>query len=291
MAEGDPQAQQQSSQGAVATDWRPHLTAELQADPIVKGWAEKAGEKDISSLIKTVAHGQHRMGSAVNFPGKDAKPEDVAAFRAKVFESGAFAAPPKDVAEYGLTKMDQLPENLRWNDELAGKFGTTLHKHGITKAALDDLMPLYMEALTGSVKTMAVDREKALSKLQQEHGDQYGPRKEAVSRMAHGIFQTPEELQFFEETGLADHPAFMSVMLRLAPLAMQDSSFMSTIPSKGGEITGDAAKDELAKIISDSTHPHHAGFKKNPMDPKTDAYVQDLYRKAYGNQQAPSAFV
>jgi hypothetical protein len=288
IAEPGPTPQ---TQGAVATDWRPHLTAELQADPIVKTWADKASEKDITSLIKTVAHGQHRMGSAINLPAKDAKPEEVAALRTKLIESGVIPAAPKDRAEYGLTKMDKLPENLRWSDELAGKFGDTLLKHGIPKAALDDLMPLYMEALTGSVKALAVDREKAMAKLQQDHGEQYGPRKEAVGRMAHAIFQTPEELQLFEELGLADHPGFLSVMLRLAPLAMQDSSFMNNIPSKGGEISGEDARSELAKIISDKEHPHHAGFKKIPIDPKTDAYVQDLYRKAYGNQKAPSAFV
>jgi len=284
--DGQPITQPQNgSAAAVATDWRTHLTPELQADPVVKGWSEKASEKDIASLIKTAAHGQHRLGSAITLPGKDAKPEDVAALRTKLYEAGVFNAPPPDATGYGLKKIDGLPEGLQWSQDLADKFGGVLLKHGVPKGALDELMPLYLEALTGSVKTLQVDREKSIAALKEEHGDQYEIRKEAVGRIINGIFKTKEEMDFAESMQLADHPGFLSVLLRLAPLAMQDSSFMESLPHAGGELSSDAAKAELAKIISDPTHKHHLGFKKIPMDPEADRYVQDLYKRAYGNMQ------
>lgn len=268
-------------------DWRTHLTPELQADPIVKGWSEKATEKDIPSLIKTVAHGQHRLGSAINLPGKDAKPEDVAALRTKLYESGVLVAPPADPSGYGLKKIDGLPEGLQWSDELAGKFGTVLHKHGVSKAALDELLPLYLEAMSGGVKSLTVDRDKAMATLQQEHGEKFEERKEAVRRIADGIFRTPEELQFFNATGLADHPLFMSVMMRLAPLAMADSSFMESLPTApGGEMTAEQARAEYAKVLGDKEHKHHAGYNRQPQDPAAVRYVQDIYRRAYPQQAA-----
>jgi len=48
-----------------------------------------------------------------------------------------------------------------------------------------------------------------------------------------------------------------------------------------GHQGGDAVRAELAKIMSDPQHPHHAGYRRHPIDPKAAAYVQDLYKRAY----------
>ena len=264
-----------------SSDWRTYLNDELKADPIVSSWAEKASEKDIPALIKSYANASKRMGSAINLPGKDAKPEDVQALRAKLYEAGVFQAPPADPKEYGLVKPADLPEGLQWSDELSGKFATALHKHGVPKAALADLLPLYMEAIGGTTAALKVDRETALAALKSKYGEKYDERVEMVKRMMGGILQTPDELAFMEQTGLADHPKFLSVLLRLAPLAMQDSSFIDSLPRQGGEISGEKAKEEYAKIISDPTHPMYEGYRRR--DPKVESYITELYRSAYGN--------
>lgn len=264
-------------------DWRTFLSDDLKADPVVSGWAEKTDYKDVPSLIKGFAHAQKRMGSAINLPGKDAKPEDVQALRAKLYEAGVFQAPPADPKEYELNKPEMLPEGLRWSDELSGKFATVLHKHGVPKAAVADLMPLYLEALGASAKSLKVDQEKAFASLKAEHGEKYDERVEMVKRMTQGIFQDAEEIDFFEQTGIADHPKFLSVMMRLAPLAMQDSSFIDSIPTKGGEMTAEAVREEYHKIMTDPKHPMYEALRRR--DPKAEQYVNDLYRKAYGNEK------
>jgi hypothetical protein len=271
--------------GAANTDWRTFINDELKADPVVTEWVSKASEKDIPSLIKTTAHAHKRMGSAINLPGKDAKPEEVAALRTKLYEAGVFAAPPADPKGYGLIKPEHLPEGLQWSDELSAKFATALHKHGVPKAALDDLLPLYMEAIGGSVKGLQVDREQSLVALKAEHGEKYEERVEMVKRMMPAILQTPDELAWAEETGLADHPKFLSMMLRLAPLAMQDSSFIDSLPHAGGEITGAEAQAELTKIMNDKTHPLYDDFKMGGK--KSNDHINDIYRRAYGSGKVP----
>lgn len=266
-------------------DWRPFLTDDLKADPVVSGWAEKASEKDIPALVKSYAHLSKRMGSAINLPGKDAKPEDVQALRAKLYEAGVFTAPPADPKDYGLTSPETLPDGLRWNDELAGKFASALHKHGVPKAAMADLLPLYIEALGGSTQAFKIDREKSMAALRAEHGEKFDERMEMVRRMADGIFTDPEEVRVFEESGLGDHEKFLSVMMRLAPLAMQDNSFIESIPTKGGEMAPEAAREEANKVYFDPSHPLNAAYKLNPRDPKVEAYISGLYRKAYGNEK------
>jgi len=58
-------------------------------------------------------------------------------------------------------------------------------------------------------------------------------------------------------------------------------------PPAVGHQGGDAVRAELAKIMSDPQHPHHAGYRRHPIDPKAAAYVQDLYKRAYPQQTAP----
>lgn len=276
-----PTATSDTTSSAPSQDWRTYINEELKADPVVSSWAEKASEKDVAGLIKSAAHAQKRLGGAITLPGKDAKPEDLSALRTKLYEAGVFQVPPSDPKEYGLLKPAELPDGLQWSDELSSKFAVALHKHGVPKAALTDLMPLYLEALGGAAQTLKVEREQSLATLKSEHGEKYDERVEMAKRMMGGILQTPDELDFMEKTGLADHPKFLSVMLRLAPLAMQDSSFMDSLPHQGGEISGEKAKEEYAKIISDPAHPMHEGYTRR--DPKVEKYIDGLYRSAYGN--------
>ncbi len=264
-------------------DWRAHLNDELKADPIVSKWSSNASEKDIPSLIKSVAHANHRMGSAINLPGKDAKPEDLAALRTKLYEAGVFTAPPKDAKDYGVVKPEGLPEGMQWSDDLSNKFATTLHKHGVPKAAVADLLALHMEALGGAAQTFKADREQSMAKLKSEHGEKYDERVEMVKRMMPGIFQTPEELDFAEKMGLADHPGFLGPMLRLAPLAMQDSSYIDSLPRRGGDMSADDAQAEFSKVMSDKTHKHYEGFRRG--DKAAEAYVNELFKRAHGNEK------
>jgi hypothetical protein len=268
---------------ATSSDWRPFITDELKADPVVAGWAEKASEKDIPSLLKTHAHLNKRMGSAINLPGADAKPEDVAALRERLYQAGVFAAPPKTPAEYGLAPPEALPKGVNWSPELAEKFATVLHKHGVPKAAVADLLPVYLEGIAGASQLVQADRESGMAKLRQDFGDQFDMRFEAAARMLPGIFTNPEEMALYDQLGLSNDARFLGPLMRLSALAMQDSSFLDSLPVSAGQITGDAATEEYARILNDKTHPMYEAFRRR--DPKAEAYVDALYRKAHGNQR------
>lgn len=261
------------------TDWRTHLTDELKADPVVAGWAEKAGEKDIAALIRTNAHAQHRMGNAINLPGKDAKPEEVSALKEKLIQAGLMPAPIKDPKDYAIAKPANLPAGVQWSDDLTSKLATTLHKYQVPKEAVADLLALHMESLGGAVGAVQIDRDAAMAQLKAEHGEKYDERVEMVSRMMPGIF-SQETLDLFDQTGIGNDPKFISALLRLAPLAMQDSSFIETLPVKGGEISGEAATAEYADIMSNPKNPRYEGFHRG--DKAVLQYIDDLYKRAHG---------
>lgn len=260
-------------------DWRPFLNDDLKADPVVSGFAEKTNYKDIPSLIKGLAHAQHRMGSAINLPGKDAKPEEIQALKDKLYQSGVLAAPPTDVSVYNLQKPETLAVGTQWNDALAKSFGDTLLKHGASPEFAQDMLALYGTAMSGQVAALQVSAAESVAALRSEHGEQYEAAMEAGERLAQSIYKTPEEVAFFAKTGLGKHPAFLSVMTRLGLRAMQDSSFVDQVSAGAGSTTGAAALEELTKIQTDSTHPMHKGFMAN--DPKVQEHISGLYRKAY----------
>jgi len=267
-----------------APAWHGFIPEDVTADPglapIVTNMKEKF--KDDASLVKGYAHLERRMGSALTLPGKDAKPEEREALKAKLYDAGLFERPPADPKEYGIAKPETLPDGVGWNEESAGKLATLLHKHGAPKALAADLLALHTELMTGTSLALKTSYEQGLQALKTEHGEHFDDRKEAASRMLSVIFKTPEELAAVEAMGLGDHPGFLSVLMRLAPLAMSDSSFLADMQRPGGEMKGEDATAELSKIMSDKTHPHYEGYKRG--DPKSMAYVTELYRKAHGTK-------
>lgn len=214
-------------------------------------------------------------------------PEAVQAWRKehlpKLYSNGLLDAPPSDPKDYGITRPEAIPEGLLWNDERATKFAHTLHKHGVPKAAVADLLALHTEALLTGQKSLKTDYDTTMAALKTEFGAQYDERKEQTKRLTKAIFQSEEDVRFFEETGLADHPRFMSVLMRLAPLAMQDSSLMPKGDGSDGRPTGDQVRAEISDIMTNKNNPKYSLYWQR--DKATLDYVEEIYKKAYGTGQ------
>ena len=142
---------------------------------------------------------------------------------------------------------------------------------------------LYEKALTGAAATLKTSYDEGIAALKAEFGDKFEPMKEVASRLADSIFKTPEELQFYEQTGIGNHPLFLGPIMRLAPLAMQDSSFLAQEDRPGGEMTADAVRAEVADIMSNKDNKMHAGYWRQDRD--VLRHIEELYRKAYGTKK------
>lgn len=237
--------------------------------------------KDLPSLIKRGYDAHQEVGARVRIPGKDAKPEDVTAFKQRVYDSGVFTPPPGKAEDYKLTKPETLPDGIAWNEERAGRLAQVLHKHGVPVAAAADLLALHAEALTQTQTMFKTDMDTGMATLKTEFGDKFDERYALAGRLASALFKTPEEVAVWNASGLGNHPAIMGALMRLAPLAEQDSTFLAEMHRPGGEMSGEDVRAEVAKIMSDKTHPMYAGYQAK--DPKVLAHIDELYRRAYGN--------
>lgn len=236
---------------------------------------------DLPTLIQRGYDAHREVGARVRIPGKDAKPEDVAAFKQKVQEAGVFPAPPASVDEYkaAIVKPEGVSD-LGWSDERAGKLATVLHKHGIPASAVADLLALHGEALSSTQALFKSDMESGMAALRKEFPEDFDGKQAAAGRLAAAIFKTPEELAVWNASGLGNHPAFLGPLMRLAPLAAQDSSFFAET-SKSRAAAGEDVRSEVAKIATDKTHPMHEGYVRR--DPAVLKHIDDLYRNAFGS--------
>jgi len=241
--------------------------------------------KDFQTFVKGAYDAHREVGARIPIR-TDGKPESVKAWREthlpNLYKAGLLDAPPSSPKDYGVVKPTNIPPGLSWDDTRAEKYAGILHKYGVPKAIVPELMALHEEALVGVANALKTSVEEGTAALKREFGDKYDERIEQAKRLTAAIFKSPEELAFFEELGLGDHPGFLSVIMRLAPLAMQDSSIVAGMGSKEGGtgMSGDAVRAEVADIMHNKNNPKNAGYWRQ--DKAVLDYVEELYKKAYG---------
>jgi len=199
----------------------------------------------------------------------------------KLHAAGIIEAPPAKPEDYGITRPATLAKDVPWSDTLAKELATTLHELGIPKSAVPKLMALHERAVSGAMPVLKTNYDTAMAKLKEEHKDKFDERFELAGRLANTIL-SEDDKQFIDDTGLADHPRFLSILMKLAPLAQSDSSFIAEMNRGGGsgEMTGDQVREWVAKMSSDKTDPNYTRYWAQ--DPALMKEIDDKYKSAYG---------
>lgn len=242
--------------------------------------------KDFPSFVKTAFDAHREVGSRIPIKVDTSKPENIEAWRKenmpKFYKAGLIAGPPEKPEDYGIKAPETIPAGLKWDEERGGKYAAMAHKHGLTKEAAQELMAFHLETLQGVQSVLKTSHDEGIASLKKEYGDKFDSRMEVASRLTAAIFKNEDELKFFEDLGLADHPTFLNVIFRLAPLIEQDSSVLAGLGASGsGGMTGDDVRKELADIMNNKENPKHALYWAR--DKATQEYVDELYRKVYGD--------
>jgi len=246
--------------------------------------------KDFPSFVKGAYDAHREVGARIPIKVDTSKPETVEAWRRehlpKLEKAGLIPIRPSDVSVYAdvLKKPENIPDGLGWDDARAVRYGELALKHGLTPDTVKELLGFHLETLQGTQSILKTSYDDGMRALKEEFKDDYPKREATAGRLAAALFKNEEELRWAEDIGLANHPTFLSILMRLAPLVDQDSSVLTGLPSsKGGGVTGDAARKELADIMSNSENPKYKGYWTQ--DKEVMAYIDGLYKKAYGDAQ------
>ena len=247
---------------------------------------------DIKTFVKTALDTHREVGSRIPLKVDKSKPEQVTQWQKdnlpKLYQAGVLQAPPESPDKYEIRRPDKLAEGFGWNEGSEKEFRGILHKHGASNALANELISLHEKTLTEAAKAFSSSVDEGMAALKSEFGDKFDERMEQVTRITGMMFKSPEEIQLFADLGLANHPGFLAPLLRLAPLAMQDSSFAAAnAASRPGEVNveniREAVKSELSDIMNNPSNPKHKGW--HARDKAVLDYVDSLYAKIPGADQ------
>lgn len=236
-----------------AQDWRSTLPEDLRGDPTL------ALFKDVGGLAKSYVEARKTIGKTTTvIPGKDAKPEEVAAFREKL-------GIPADVAKYREAVKLPTIEGITWDPKAVEGFTAKAHGWGIPPDVIPHLLTEFATYQKGSTDRMVSQWVKEQEGLEDEWGSDYDAN---VSQAKTGFAFANEASggrleQIFKASGLDRNPDVLRHFAAYGEL-LHEHRFVE------GEIKDDAATEELraqiAAIENDPKHPamnrEHPNYRK-----------------------------
>lgn len=206
-------------ESAPSTNQRPDFIPE-------KFWDAQKGEAKIDQLAISYANLEKAFSSksqAPKKPGADASPEDQAKYFADLRK---FTGAPEKPEDYGLKAPDKLPEGIEWNAELAGKAASIAHKYSVPPEALQELINLNNENISGLVeKSQAIQQEQVDAMVAELNAEWKDNAKDNWQRANRGAIALGVDL---EASGLGNNPHFIRAALRFDEMIGDDKGLISS---------------------------------------------------------------
>lgn len=206
-------------EAAPSTNQRPDFIPE-------KFWDAQKGEAKLDQLAISYANLEKAFSSksqAPKKPGADASPEDQAKYFADLRK---FTGAPEKPEDYGLKAPDKLPEGVEWNAELAGKAASIAHKYSVPPEALQELINLNNENISGLVeKSQAIQQEQVDAMVAELNAEWKDNAKDNWQRANRGAIALGVDL---EASGLGNNPHFIRAALRFDEMIGDDKGLISS---------------------------------------------------------------
>ena len=232
--------------GILSENWRDSLPDDLKNDGSLQAI------KTFPNLVKGYVHAQHMVGADKTIvPGKDATPEEVAAYRKAI-------GVPETAEGYEFAAPENLPEGMTFDEGLAKEFSKTALELGLTKDQAQSLMGFQaayetrrFEAMQQAATAQCEETEK---KLRSEWGNKYDTRINEI-KAACKMFCPELDVNGL---GLGRSYEFLMMMSRIC-----DKIGESTIQGVGGGMQS-SAKTRYYELFNDkksaywdATNPGH----------------------------------
>lgn len=257
------------------TDWRASLPAELQNEPTL------AKYKSVEEALKGSVHAQKLVGKAVEYPGADAKPDQVAEFRKR-------AGVPESADKYQIT-LPKPPEGsgMEWDQKMLSGFLGKMHAAHARPEAVQAAIDTYVEHMATrwdqwrnlQAQSEQQDLSGAVAELEKKWGPRDGPMWKHHQGRAELAVRTlmadapPAAVQRIVES--ANDPEVAHAFSLLAD-SLLERGFLGEdeMPSgMGGETAQqeadkirDAAAKDPSHPLNDPNHPQHEAVVKKYLE-------------------------
>lgn len=255
-----------------AQDWRSGWADDLKGDATLSRF------KTSDELAKSYLEARRTIGKTVTtIPGKDAKPEEVAAFREKVLGI------PSDIAKYREAVKLPTIEGVAWDQKALEGFTALAHKEGIPPGAIPALASWFAQHQQGSQQRMVGQWVKEQGALEDEWGADYDAKVQA-GKTGFAFYDQAAEgrlSQIFKASGLDRNPDVLRMFVHLGEL-LHEHGFIE------GELKEGAGMEDLraqvAAIENDKNHP--AMNREHPNYRKEYERYTGLLKKLHGTRSA-----
>lgn len=237
----------------------------IRQDPAIKDY------NDLGSLVKSHIELGKSLGTSVRIPGEDAKPEEVGAFHQKLGR-------PEAADKYEYAGPENLSEKFQTDETMIGEFRKLAFDNGLTSKQFSAVTGFYNGILTKSAEGFpSADSTEKL--LQGEWKENYEGNMAAARKAVAHFSQGNDFADWLDESGFGNLPQ-MARMLSNVGKTLGESQVPAGIPQ--GEVAANEAKEKIAAVMNDKTHPYHdrnnIGHKQAVED------MAGLYRKAHGEE-------
>ena len=260
----------------------PAPTPEPSAAPQASDWfahvpkgSEKIFEpykgKPISDVLNSHVEAQKMIGSSIRLPNEKDTPE-VREAKLKDIRAKIGLNVPESADKYDLGELPKV-EGFQWDDSKLASAKAEMHKAGFTNEQVKTALKLFSEQ--ASALNQPLNPEESKAKLIEEYGSEaMYTRNMAAAQKAVRQFGDEEFVQWFEQTGLGNHPSFVKFV---AKIGRELSEHGSTDAATTNIMTAAEAQKKIHEILNDKTDVYHSRMGTPGRKERIDE-VLDLHR-------------
>lgn len=219
-----------------APSWHKSLPGSLRGNKSLLGYATIGDAAE--ALVKLQAKPE-----GIQIPGEGATPVEIHEFYRKLGR-------PESPEGYGLTKPDNWPEGLKWDEEAVLKDAERAHRAGLSVTQARVLARLGQEEFIEAYR----QRQENLARQKDAHNktllawangdEQKVATMKAEARRALRLVGSPELEQLFDRLGISEHPLVIQSYTKAAAALTDDRRIT-------GELGARVTKDEQKRKIDD----------------------------------------
>lgn len=264
------------------------LAAGLPDD--LKPKIEAKGFKDLGQVLAHLDATEKFVGADKNTllrapkAGRDEAPEDWKAFEAQLAQTLGAPESPDQYPDYTPPEGVEnpvAPELVKAFQAKAHERGGALAAPETISAALDIFHDMNAEAMKQMDQAYQEETRAGREALKAKLGKDYDKRLEAGRQHLTALDGGEDLAGLLKESGLDDHPAFLSVVADLAARMGEAGPEGGGAGGAGFTMTADQAKAEIAKLEGDPKTVAALQNKSHPEHKTLNKKRADLYAAAY----------
>jgi hypothetical protein len=267
---GQGQQQQQQSQPLGANDWIVEgkfgtgLASRLPEDlKPYAGSIQKFEGTPLTDVLKSYGELEKKLGSRVQPPGPDAKPEEVAAWRKIV-------GTPEKPEDYKIEKPENVPAEL-WNPELVKGFQGVAHELNLSPAQAGKLAEWWngqnMAMLEQHQQTTAANQEALADGLKKEWGERFDANLKGAQFVA-----TKAGLDV-NDPEIGNNPAIIKALAAVSALISEDKQVTG---GQGGSHLN--YQQQAEDISTNKGNPRYADYHGQNGPERQAAAQREIHR-------------